>query len=173
MKKHIIVFLILCLFAFACEQENISTEFSGQNYELNDREARCDLKQIPLYISPEEATESDLLDFATVFPVTASAEYESANGSNITIQHVSYKVNESPVAAQFGYQNNAIYNLAVDVKYSIDNENLDEVFSLAFRITSGQKIEWRDANFCLYEGREYQESSDDIYFRTIESLILP
>jgi len=164
---------MLCLFTFACEQESINTELTTQNDELTDRGGRCDLKQIPLYIPPAETVESGLIDFATTFPVTSSADYESANESDITIQQVSYKVNESPVASIFEYQNNATYNLVVEVKYSIDNEDIQEVFSLEFRVTSSQKIEWRDTNFCLYDGRENQENSDDIYFRTIESVIIP
>jgi len=171
MKKHFMFFLSLCLFAFACEQESILPEWTDQNYELNDRGRHCDMNQIPLYIPPAEAAEGGVLDFATAFPVTASTDYESANESDIAIQHVNYSVNGSPIADIFEYQNNTTYSLAAEVIYSIGNEDMNEVFSLAFKVTPNHKILWR-ANFCMHDGQENQESSGDIDFRTIESIIL-
>lgn len=173
MKKYFVFFLGLCLFTFACEQESITPEWTDQNYELNDRAGRCDMEQIPLYIPPTQTAESNIIDFATAFPVTASTDYESRNESDVTIQQVSYKVNGSFVDSQFEYQNNTVYNLVIEVTYSIDNQDFVEDFSFAFRVKPSQKIEWRAPNFCLHNDTQNQDSSDDIYFRTIQSIILP
>lgn len=172
MKKYFMFFLGLCLFTFACEQESIVPEWTDQNYELNDRARHCDLNQIPLYIPPVDAVGNDnIIDIATTFPVTASTNYESENERNITIQQISYKVNGSLVDSQFEYQANTVYNLSIEAISSIDNNDYAEEFSLAFRVNSNQKIEWR-GNFCLHDGQENQESSDDIDFRTIQSIIV-
>lgn len=160
---------MLCLFTFACEQESISPELAvSQNFEIIDRGTPCDLTQIPLYILPAEATQGDLVNFAAVFPVTESTDYESANGSDVTIQQLSYRVNELIVGGQFEYQNNIGYNLVADVSYSIGNVLHVETFSLAFRVVPGQKIEWGNTNFCEYRDPETIESRGGI-----ESLILP
>lgn len=169
MNKYLIFLLTLCLFTFACEQESISPELAiGQNFEIIDRGTPCDLTQIPIYISPAEATQGDLVNFAAVFPVTESTDYESANGSDVIIQQLSYRVNESIIGGQFEYQSNIGYNLVVDVNYSIGNALYVETFSLAFRVAPGQEIEWGNTNFCEYRDTETIDSRGGI-----ASLILP
>jgi len=163
---------MLCLLMYSCEQTSLTPELTEQqNHELNERGGHCDLTQIPLYILPSKIADNSDIDFSAAFPVTKSTEYEGANGSEVTIQQVAYHINNSEIGNQFDYDSNVGYDLEVHVRYLIDNEQFAENFFLSFRVTSGQRIEWGETNFCWYESRDDMEVT--INSRTIQSLILP
>lgn len=148
MRKYLFL-LMLCFFVFACEQERITPELTTlQNQEIIDRAAPCDLTQVPLYIPPAETAQGGVIDFSAAFPVTESTEYEEANGSNVVIHQLNYRVNNSSVSSSFAYQENADYNLVVDVRYFIDNVEHFETFSLCFGVKGQQELEWGCSNHC-------------------------
>jgi len=164
MKKYLFLLPLLCLFTIACEQENITPEWTDQNYELIDRGLSCDLTQIPLYILAPESVLGAAINFENTFAVTKSTDYESANAVNINIEQITYKVDGSPSGSQIAYQGNDNYELSVDVTYTINGTSRQENFSLCYRI-EGHRLTWGCTNYCEYE------NTDAIDFRTIEGLI--
>jgi len=163
MKKHFIVFFALCLFAFACEQESITPEWTDQNYELAERGMRCDLTQIPLYIPAPQFVQGEAINFNNKFAVTRSADYEAVNEANINIEQIEYDVNGSPSESQITFERNNNYELSIYVRYAVNGVFQQETFSLCFRV-EGEKLRWGCTDYC-------EEVSDSR--GGIASLILP
>jgi len=178
MKKNLILLMALCLFTlYACQQESISPTLVDQHYELTDNrnEAPCDLTQIPLYIPPASTVPNGTIDFSAVFPVTESTDYETANGVNLTVQSVSYSVNNSPLLSpQYTYLSNTNYLLTVDVTYTNGVLIGVKTFSVTFNVSNGQALGWGRTNSCLYEiGPVEEGGKNNIYLKTIQAVILP
>jgi len=180
MKRNLTYVFVLCLLTFyACEQQNINpTDIVDESYEnaLSDREVPlCDLTQIPLYIPPAEVVQGNIIDFSTIFPVTESSEYESING-DITIQQLSYLVNNSSTNNNFEYQNNVNYDLTINVRYSINDINYTETFSLCFEAQAqpqaqNKELIWKCTNYCEYHSEAEAGALDSR--SAVATLILP
>ena len=167
MKKYLFLLPLLCLFTIACEQENITPEWTDQNYALTDRGLSCDLAQIPLYILAPKSVLGAAINFENTFAVTKSTDYESANEVNINIEQIAYTVNGLPSGSQIAYQGNDNYELSVDVKYTVNGTSRQENFSLCYQV-EGHKLTWGCTDYCEYSEEGILDSRTDI-----TSLILP
>lgn len=175
MKKNLLFTLLLCLLALiSCEQQAIfyqpTEDAIAYNANTNNRSTPCDLTIIPLYIPPAATVPSGTLDFSMAFPVTESIDYETANSTSITIQSISYSVNNGTPTTNplFSYIQNVDYELVIGVNYSIGFTPHTEVFSLSFKVTNTQSLTWGKTNWC-----EYRKGNGGVGFRNIASLILP
>jgi len=170
MKNYLFILFTLCLFALiSCEQESPIINDTQELYsELEHRRApTCDLTQIALYIPAPETVQGSTINFDNKFPVTESNDYETANGVNINIQQIAYNVDDLPSDSQFAYQDGSVYNLSINVDYSVNGAYQQETFSLCFKI-DGQTLEWDCTDYCEYSEAEVLDSRTGI-----ASIIMP
>lgn len=160
MKKNLFFALLLCLSVLlSCEQQSIFDQLTKETVSnINTREdgPPCDLTTVPLYIPPATTIQGGTLDFSTALPVTASTDYETVIGTNITIKSISYSVNNATptVNPSFSYTENDEYKLRIGVAYAIGQSTYQEEFSLIFSVTNTKELAWGDTNWCEYEELE-------------------